>query len=682
MPDGREVLVALGLMSPEQAKLRGLHKGKVGTKTSTGPFVGWDGEGVTIDGRHKYVLLANSYGHTLYDPRGIPTVRALDMLCNQPAKDPKPSNHVMFGGSYDANMILADLGYYQLGELAETGQLDVHKFRIRYRPRKFLHVIRYRPGSQHVNENRTGSIMLWDVLGFFQTSFVKSLQLWLPEVEEVIAYIADMKKQRSGFTLEQKREIQRYCVDECKLLVDLMEKLRKMAKRVGYCPTRWDGAGALGSTMLRKNKVKDYKVSYVIRRDGSLQGNIPFQVNLAAQSAYFGGRIELVRFGNYNLECYTHDIVSAYPAAMVDLPCLAHGKWRFTKRPRKGSFSVVHVTFGADSILEPFYPLPWRNRHGFVFFPPSTEGWYWMPEVEAMREHYFPSNYTIHGAWTFVPECDHKPFSFIPKVFDYRRKLKEQGHHGNVVLKLGLNSLYGKLAQQVGWRTDWSAKTKAPPTYHCLEWAGWITSKTRATMFQAAMLDPTAVVAFETDGLHSTEAHPVGNTGSDLGMWDIDRHDGLTYVQSGVYWLRDGDTWKAKYRGLDTDTLNRDMVLEGWRRGRTSIEATTTRFRGMMTSTVSPERFTEWRQWVTEKKTIELAPNGKRVHSPSDCVACMSGTKPSRALHHTMATGGDRMSEPHPLVWKDGGVTKTLQDPYYRAEMEYDEEDEEVDLPL
>lgn len=673
---------ALGLSSVETTRDKRVRydKAKPG-KSLVGPFIGWDGEGVTRNKRHRYVLLANSEGDSLYNPKGLNTVKALDWLCDV-AKDHTDANHVMFGGSYDANMLLEGLGFYQASELANRGVLYVSKFRIEYRPRKFLRITRYRPGSKPHRTNQTGTITLWDTIGFFQTSFVKALRGWLPEHDQVTDVIAGMKDRRSTFTDSEIDEIREYCVSECKLLVELMSTMRTYMGEVDCVPHRWDGAGAIASILLQRHKVKAHKTLYTVKPDGEWDGNVPRDVNLAAQHAYFGGRIELVRFGDHDAPGYAHDVVSAYPHAMTSLPCLAHGAW--VNNPAHvpdGTFALYHVTFQADSQGEPFYPLPWRSDKGLVYFPPTCEGWYWTPEYELLRDFY-PGRYQVLDVWTFTPHCDHDPFGFIRPVFDYRRRLKASGHMGATVLKLGLNSLYGKLAQQVGWRT--TRDGTVPPSYHCLEWAGWITSTTRARLFRLAMIDPTAVIAFETDGLYSERQH-TESTGTDLGDWEVTTYEGLTYVQSGVYWVCKDGEWSPKYRGLDPplpgdpDGFTRDRVLRGWLEHETELPIRQTRFRGIMTSTVSQERFMEWRQWVTDSRRIELAPNGKRVHSPPDCPYCLAGQPPAAsALHHTMATGGGSMSCPHGLAWTTGGRVKSLEyDEYYRAQMALDEADED-----
>jgi len=153
------------------------------------------------------------------------------------------------------------------------------------------------------------------------------------------------------------------------------------------------------------------------------------------------------------------------------------------------------------------------------------------------------------------------PFQFVPEVYRQRRLFKQQGNAAQMILKLGLNSLYGKLAQQIGYRKD------DKPAYQQIEWAGWITSATRASLYRVAMQHPDSVVMFATDGLFSTEPHKV-DQGSELGQWEVQEHEAAIVAQSGVYWYKDANSeWVAKYRGFDPGSLSWETVLSAWQSG-------------------------------------------------------------------------------------------------------------------
>lgn len=637
-PDGREWLLRNGLKSEEYIARRKKHDQEKPSKSSSGPFVGWDGEGMTIDGSHKYVLLANSYGHSITNTSGIPTVEALHFLCDE-AKEDRRANHVCFGASYDVNMILADLGSHHVTMLVWNGIIHWGDFRIEYRPRKELQVSRYK--GRHLTRNRDVTITLWDVIGFFQCSFVKALEKWLGETDpEVVAEVAAMKLRRNIFTPDEMERVTAYCFSECALLVKLMDQLRRKMRPVQLIPTRWDGAGAIGGKLLQNHRVNDYR-----------GGPLPKEVQRASQYAYFGGRIECVQYGNYEHEVWTHDIRSAYPYAMTQLPCLAHGEWQ---QGESGPFALYHVRWNLPGLSTRFNPLPWRNKDGAVYFPSEGEGWYWTPEYELLSDYLPEDAYEVLDSWSWDQSCRHTPFSFIQDVYTQRQRMRAAGHDAHIVLKLALNSMYGKLAQKVGWNRE----KKCGPKYHQLQWAGYITSLTRANLFHLAMVAPEDVIAFETDGLFSRSLHPCVQS-EELGAWEVERHEGITYCQSGMYWLCDNNKWWSKSRGLMRDVpeshsafaLTRDRVLGAWKEGIWQVEVVESRFRTMASAVVSLERFTEWRQWRNDRKVVTTVPRGKRMVLP---VELDRSTWAIPGLHRTIAAGGGGLSAPHLIPWVDG----------------------------
>lgn len=629
------------------------------------PFLGWDGEGVTVKGTHRYILLANSEGETLSNVKGLSTQDCLEFVLTAGQRNPW-ANHVMFAGGYDANMMLCDMGYWEVRRLTQRGRIRWEDKLIEYRPGKHLKLTQlklpYRVEYKgKMGWNRAHSVTLWDTFGFFQMSFVKSLLLWLPELESQLDLIRQMKAERSNFQAGDLSQITKYCLEEVEYLATMMEELRKRAIEVDCCPSAWYGPGAISSTILRRQRIKQYRDPDLA--NGKLLSDIhPHRsadlledIARASRHAYFGGRIEMVRFGHHVGPVYAHDIVSAYPSVMAELPCLAHGQWVRSNgkySPDQSRFTLWRLTYDAQDIRG-FHPFPWRDETGHVYFPPLSNGWYWTPErFAAAQGHTVPE---VHEALSFHPDCDHQPFSFIPQLFDKRRAMKRNGHPAEKVLKLALNSMYGKLCQRVGGK-------QGAPAFHQLEWAGFITSETRARIYKLAMQAPESVIAFETDGIYTTERLCENGDGS-LGSWEVTEYDEIVYLQSGMYFLRKGDVWHQRYRGLDPGSLTVDMVLEGWRRQAKEVESTHTRFRGMSTSVASPPRFAEWRQWITEPKQLSLSPRGKR--------AAETLGSPASQLISTIATGGGgMMSHPHPISWIDGSQRIRAEDLFYLSEEE------------
>lgn len=650
---GREVLRSLGKPALEPAKHYQQRPSR--SKNRTAPFIGWDGEGMEVDGTHRYTLLANSNGRHIASATGLTTYECLDFITSaESLRDCGKSINVMFSGGYDANMILGDLSLSQIRVLTRNGSVRWGTFRIKYRPGRYLKVYRLQEpfyiegiGKSKGKWNVTSSLDIFDVWGFFQHSFVAALKEWGVGEEEQVKRIKDMKLQRGVFTKEMEEAVMGYCHEECTLLAELCEELRRNFLRVGYIPKSWTGPGALGAAVLDKHKVRKFG-------DRSLADGVG-PVAEAAMYAFFGGRIEPIRYGRYVGTVYAHDIVSAYPAGMVDLPCLAHGEWSNTPEiDPLHPFSVHHLAnaHSADALL---HPLPHRTDDGRVVFPSLTTGWYWRPE--ATQASFLQKE---HEMWTWYQSCDHKPFAFVEGLFNARREMKKVGNPAQLSLKLVLNSLYGKLCQRLG------GDTKAPP-YHQLEWAGYITSRCRASVYALAMHNPSAVISFETDGVYATAPLCEDGDGS-LGSWEVTTYDEIVYVTSGMYWLRKGDKWTAKYRGLDNGSLQLDDVLTGWRDGVSHVEASRTRFRGMFTSVISPERFGDWGEWITEdpRPRIALYPAGKRL--------VVTDEDPSLGLQPTMAAQPKVLhSHPHKLPWRNGSYPLQLAtDQEGREEMEED----------
>jgi len=121
-------------------------------------------------------------------------------------------------------------------------------------------------------------------------------------------------------------------------------------------------------------------------------------------------------------------------------------------------------------------------------------------------------HFRVEETWIFEPRRpDYKPYAFIRELYTLRQKIKQQieetGQYDIMekVIKLLLNSLYGKMAQGIG-RPEATAKDPARlPTTANPFYAMAITASCRRRVVEAACLNPHAVVFFATDGLVTTE---------------------------------------------------------------------------------------------------------------------------------------------------------------------------------
>lgn len=598
-------------------------------------FVGWDGEGITYPGdvQQSYVLFGASTGDRIAKPR-LDTADCLDLLLGVERQN-RDAVHCGFAVQYDCNMILKDLPMRHLWRLYRHGVVRWEGYRIEYRPGKWLAVKR-----------EDTFIRLFDVWGFFQSSFVAACERFLGEDDPELDRIREGKAARTSFTYDQLDTfIIPYWEGELRLLVRLMDSLRDDLTEAGIKLASWHGPGAVANSVFRRHGLQNAK------------GEVPKEVNRAAQYAYAGGRFELFQCGHHAGPVWQYDINSAYPTAIADLPNLSRGRWDRVKRFEPGSFGVWHIQYDSPGsparLFSDPQPLFHRDRHGNVSFPPLVEGWYWTPEAELVDPR------CIQQGWVYRQAEDEKnpyPFKFVNEMYETRRLWKSQGKSAEKALKLALNSLYGKMAQRTGWKEG-----EPIPRWHQLEWAGFVTSATRASLFRAISLRSGAstVLACETDAIFSTQPLPM-DLGPGLGQWEETRYEWITYLQSGFYYAGTAEgSVVEKYRGFDRGSVPYEAVqdyLQGLDNGRfPTLEGITTRFVGMGLG-----MFTQavWRSWQQQPRAVHLGGGGKRAHVRALCSGCKEGRPLASTLHPlTIVTPGGR-SEPHDLPWLAGAESE------------------------
>lgn len=566
-------------------------------------FVSWDGEGGNEpDGSHTYFLLASSGGFKASSRTGLGTAQVFDLFLHAQHHYESVGQsvwHIGFGLSYDVNMILRDMSRPHLERLYRTGKVEWYGYYVEWRAGKSFAV---RKGDTR--------FLMYDVYPFFQRSFVDSCDeyfgtghpLWDGMREQVVYE----KARRGTFDWSEIDSIASYNDSELSLLVALADELRTRLYNAGIKVTRWDGPGAIAGAIYKKYQTKSHK------------SESPDEVARAARFAYAGGRFEIIRKGHSMGGAFQYDIRSAYPAAARYLPCLAHGTW--THRTIDQGIIRATVPFGVyrvevvnpptQSVTDP-QPLWMRNKDGTVHFAEFSHGWYWTPEAQLAIDL---GGSVIHEAYEWHQECDHEPFSFVEPLYLKRAALKKAGDGAHIGLKLGLNSLYGKLAQQIGWGVDKDGRLRLPP-YHQLEWAGWITSHCRSQVYRASLTSPHDIIAFETDAVFSRRPLTVP-IGESLGEWDDTAYSSLTYLKSGMYFgtLPEG-TEVEKSRGINKGTLTRADVIEALHAEQSGespiLEAEQTRFVGL--GQAIHQGMDKWRRWYTNPRMISVALSGKRI---------------------------------------------------------------------
>jgi hypothetical protein len=458
------------------------------------------------------------------DKRPLSSVEILEWLVSLPEKYspkygyPNGVNFVSFSFGYDATQLIADIPYHKARQIAnrkETGQarrrsdyIFYNNFAIKYMKGKSLEIKRlrdeYEPYKDILNKDGSvsreldcdASICIYDVFGFFQTSFVKAVKNLIPSgyiTKSDWETVTAEKAKRDDFSNVDFNEIKRYCelelemlAKECTVLRDGFDKLPLGNGKHGIRLPRWSGSGSAAGAFLRAIELPKKHYSPDIATN-----NISIQ-QLRAHHAMFGGRIELLRQGyakEQRLSVY--DIASAYPFICTQLPSMRDGAWEHgdklsfaefeEKAPSilsifrvKWDFSPTSMELIHDFSI-PFFPFPYRARQkGLVQFPSSGEAWLMRDDLMggiAWFETFFAGvpldkGMTIEEHSIFHPANDEKPYAFLFELYEMRKELKKTENILEKCIKLVINSAVRKNCA-VSWRTRKSAFLRMPVLRFC-----------------------------------------------------------------------------------------------------------------------------------------------------------------------------------------------------------------------
>jgi hypothetical protein len=627
-------------------------------------FVAWDGEGINLRGPGKpqsYVLFGCSTGDYILSEDHLSVFDCIDLMLEVGEKNPQ-AIHVGYSFNYDANQIVRTLFDGTLKQLHKEGHVTISRpapnkfgYRIEWRSGKWFQVTRFGKNYDAKNNpNNKLTVRIYDLFSFFGSSFIAAYTQNVGPIPDVVE---QGKARRNDFDQLTAEYVETYWKAEIICIRELAEELRRRLYGAGLRITQWHGPGALASYALRENHIKEHL------------GKSPDAVREAARFAYAGGRFEMFSLGREHGKIYSMDINSAYPHGIRQLPTLNGGNWKHVdgstilERRSFAQFGVYHIRLLHRADVPLFRPDPspvfHRDQLGNISYPWKVTGWYWSPEAHSVVKARY-ADYEIVEGWEYEPPNDSQPFAWVEDMYNTRREWKAKGYPTQLALKLCLNSLYGKMAQRVGWNQE----TKESPTWHQLEWAGWVTSNCRAMLWDVMRKIPyRSLIAVETDGLYTT-TNPaelgIHNSG-ELGGWEVEEYDEILYVQSGMAWLRKGTQWTCKRRGLDKSTFSLSdcenyLRTLGPQEKWLPFVGKTTRFIGIGAALASsaPTK-TRLGVWETSLKDIQPGQIGKRLHMWGQCLACSDGRSAYDGRHDMMinpAAYRDPMSAPHDIPWE------------------------------
>lgn len=514
------------------------------------PFRGIDGEGGgergdRHPGYHAYFLLACGTDE-LRPKSGAARLTTSDCLEFISSLDP---NYIYVGYffDYDVTKILEDLSFDKLKRLMDRNSrlrrdgrgifpVDYGPYELDYIPRKEFKV--RRKGGRWIVIN--------DVGPFFQSRFVQALESWGVGTEEQLEIIRSGKDMRGNFDQDDMDMVAKYNQTEIVCLEQLMEKFRAACTDVGLFPGKWQGPGQLAKALMQKNGVPRSKDVPILNEE-EFTGLMEF-----GRNAYYGGRPELMAIGPVDRPVWQWDINSAYPAAMMEVPCLMHGGWELEEyvggmdaQKIDADYAIVYGTFTRKDVPGDGFTLwnglPFRKDDGTICYPGSGTGWYWDFEISASIHQQFKA----YSAWVFRRKCDCKPLAWIDGVYQQRLALGKDGP--GMVLKLAINSVYGIAVQSIG-----------KPEYANPVWGSFITAHCRAKIqafIHSSELCATGscgkdilMVATDSVATWSDRAGDVRQS-KELGGWSVEKHPrGMFLIQPGLYFGSSGK--HAKTRGV------------------------------------------------------------------------------------------------------------------------------------
>lgn len=538
------------------------------------PFQGYDGEGITLEGKHKYVLLACSNGESVYRPNGLSTVECLDFLLRS-RRDRKI--RIFFSFGYDIQQMLIDLSNEQLVKV-------MHGQPVRYKS----YTLQYLHGKIFTVNN----VRFYDVFNYWQKSFIRAVQETLGK-DAVSQELIKGKESRSDFADWNIADVLSYTNEELDLLVKLAEHLRQVLLRCDiHLGSAFYGPGSIANYWFKKHAIAPPKITDPTLVDVMERG-------------YYGGRFETFILGKVN-PVYECDINSAYPAVIASLPYLdGWEKWSGSLFGTSSTYSIWHVSWSVGNDAK-IGPLPSRDRHGLISYPANGIGWYWKPEVEAAIALYGANRIkVIEGYHPSV--IDGEPFDWVNDIYEQRLRLKEANDPAQQGLKIGLNSLYGKTAQRIG-----TAK------YFSLAWAGYITSATRAKLLRATIGREDSVIAFATDAVYFNR--PPNKTDSNkLGGWSVKQWARGYFIQSGVYRLESDDLHKDAYRGFSVKNGIQDLLDQIKENPFKHPSIFQTKFVGHLEAIRAPEKLGPYRLcFIVMRKKLQPYKTTKRLVADED----------------------------------------------------------------
>jgi len=290
--------------------------------------------------------------------------------------------------------------------------------------------------------------------------------------------------------------------------------------------------------------------------------------------SYYGGRTEAFKRGHFKNYNY-YDFNSLYPSVMRDKEYPDPNSLRITFKNTKDYIRKYHGCSNVDVFVPSSmqYPiLPHRTESGKVIFATGNiSGWYTHIELrEAMNQGCYISK--VYKTHYFTKTCN--PFKgFVNDLYNLRLQFKKANNAMEYVVKITMNSLYGKFGQKFLNRDNWvhesqidindlaSAdtferkgdfirinKSWSRPSSFCIPiWASYVAAYGRLKLHAAILLtDP---IYCDTDSLITNRILPESSELGELKL-EMKVKEGIVVRPKFYALMSDDDEEYVKIKGL------------------------------------------------------------------------------------------------------------------------------------
>jgi len=477
------------------------------------PVIGWDSE---TDYNGNIWLLANSENRYILYPD-------LDMILTfMFNKKYRNTLNLFFNLQFDISVILKMLPNDKLIEIVDTGETKYKGYKLKYIEKKYFSIT-----------HQKNSVAFFDIAQFFAGFSLQTASVeFLNDSKNVVE-----KEEFSNpqYIKKHQKELIEYCLKDCELTKRLGDYLFKMFKDVGVVCNQPYSTAYLS------------QVYFIKKCDIPKFSDVPYIAQKYAFEAYRGGRFEIRLRGMYNNPLYKYDINSAYPEQIADLIDIRRGEWvEVEKYSKKAYYGYYYIEWTPKNNLE-WQPLPVQNK-GVIIFP-KAKMFYWVTKKELELAKTLGKVKVCRGVEFYPNEIIYPFKKEIEKMYNNRLELKKQNNPLQYVLKILMNSFYGKMIQRVNNTTG----NLFLPVY-----ATEITANTRIKIFNALKRYNKEIIAVFTDCVISKSPLDLP-VSKELGEWDLEIYDRGLFIQSGVYHL-EGKQSISKFRGFSTGISLLDLL--------------------------------------------------------------------------------------------------------------------------